>query len=433
MNNVLGNDLTNTENNIINNKRQPYTKSKMSKYQNILEVLKPYFRSSKDDLKPTNTRIGDKKLNIMGGSYVIPDEKYTEFLNEYYDLVVFKKSTEYLTEIQLENDGPLLIDIDLRHHIDTDKHLYTNDHINDFIDSVLEELKKIYQLDESTKFSIFIFEKSSVKKVPEKNLTKDGIHIIFGIQCYHVTQQILRKQMLKNIAEMWNDLPIICTWEDVLDEGISTGKVPWQLYGSTKPGYEPYSLTKIFEVTFDTTDEEFIRKNIKMEKYNLKQNFPKLSARYKEHPSFFFKNSFINERNLIINNNEVTNSSKSRKHVNTAVSNTHNHNILQIKNKDELNDAVDEFLDNIISSSLDYKLREAYDYTMTLPETYYGSGSYTKWIAVGWALRNINDCLFIVWIAFSSQYSNFDYRDIPELYEKWCLFDSKNPLGLTER
>ena len=432
MNNVLGNDLTNTE--IIKFKpSSSHSKSKMPKFQNILEVLKPFFRSSKDDnQRPTNTRIGDKKLNIMGGSYNIPEDKYFDFLNEYYDLVLQKKMPEYLTEIQLENDGPLLIDIDLRHPIETENHIYTSDHINDFIDSVLEELKKIYQFDDSTKFSVFIFEKSSVKKMPEKNLTKDGIHMIFGIQCDHVTQQILRKNMLKNIAEMWNDLPVICPWEDVLDEGISTGKVPWQLYGSTKPGYEPYSLTKIYEVTFDPCDEEFIRKTIKMEKFNLKQNLPKLSARYKDHPSFFFKNSFINERNLIINNNE-TSSSKSRKHVNTNINSPSNMNILQIKNKEELEEAVNEFLDNIINSSLDYKLREAYDYTMTLPDTYYGSGSYSKWIAVGWALRNISDSLFIVWIAFSAQYANFDYREIPDLYEKWCGFDSKNPMGLTER
>ena len=437
MNTVLGNIDTNTEIHINNNNKPlSQAKLKMSKSQNILEIIKPYFRSSKDDVnKPTNTRIGDKKLNISGGSYTIPDDKYIHFLNEYYNLIVLKKTPEYLTEIQLEDNGPLLIDIDLRHDINTEKHLYTNEHITDFIDSVLEELKKMYHFDENTNFSIFIFEKTCVKKIPEKNLTKDGIHIIFGIQCDHVTQQILRKNMLKNIAEMWSDLPIICGWEDVLDEGISTGKVPWQLYGSTKPGYEPYSITKIFEVTFDPSDEEFIRKNIKMEKFNLKQNFPKLSARYKDHPSFFFKNSFINERNLIINNNEMIGSNKSRKqHVNTnTIFSSVNTNIFQIKNKEELEEAVNEFLDNIITSSLDYKLREAYDYTMTLPEAYYGTGSYSKWIAVGWALRNISDSLFIVWVAFSAQYVNFDYNDIPDLYEKWVLFDNKNPLGLTER
>ena len=443
MNTVLGNIQTNTD---LNNKELTHTNpksilSKMSKSQNILEVLKPFFRVSKDDSsKPTNTRIGDKKLNIMGGSYVIPDDKYYDFLKDYYELNVQKKIPDYLTEIQIDDVGPLLIDIDLRHDLNTDSHLYTNEHINDFVDSVLDELKKIYQFDENTKFQIFVFEKSSVKKIPEKNLTKDGIHIIFGIQCDHITQQILRKKMLNNIEEMWGDLPIICSWEDVLDEGISTGKVPWQLYGSTKPGFEPYSLTKIHDVSFDPTDSEFIRKNLKLEKFNLKENFVKLSARYREHPNFFFKNSFINDRNLIINNNEVVTSSKSRKQISMA-NNTNNNtnmnnmkqNILNIKTKEELDEAVDEFLDNIVTCSLDYKLREAYDYTMTLPDTYYGSGSYSKWIAVGWALRNISDSLFIVWVAFSAQYSSFDYREIPQLYEKWCLFDNKNPMGLTER
>ena len=47
-----------------------------------------------------------------------------------------------------------------------------------------------------------------------------------------------------------------------------------------------------------------------------------------------------------------------------------------------------------------YYFIEAHDYTMTLPESYYGSGSYDKWIAVGWALRNENYELFPIFLCF---------------------------------
>jgi P4 family phage/plasmid primase-like protien len=53
---------------------------------------------------------------------------------------------------------------------------------------------------------------------------------------------------------------------------------------------------------------------------------------------------------------------------------------------------------------------------------------------VGWALRNISDRLFIVWIAFSAKDPTFDFRSIRDnLYEKWTKFDMNNPKGLTNR
>lgn len=403
---------------------------KTMKRKSVDEFLKQYFRTKEKDTKPTNTRIGDKNLHISGGSYSIPDEKYPEFLNLYYESVVQKKNPEHLTEIQLEKDGPILIDIDLRHDLSVDSHLYTQEHIQDFINAYLDELKTVYQFDDSSQFPVFVFEKSSVKKVPEKNITKDGIHIIVGIKSDPLTQQIMRKRMLKHVADMWSDLPIVCPWEDVLDEGISAGKVPWQLYGSTKPGFEPYSLTHVMNITFDPSDEEFVHKNIPLDKFNLKDHFAQLSARYTGHIGLFFKTQFLAERNEL--------SAASSAHPKRVMAplpsggGSVDVKVLQVKNKEELTHCLDSFLDTL-QNSQDSKLREVYDYTMTLPESYYGSGSYTKWIAVGWALRNISDSLFVVWVAFSAQYARFDYRDIRELYEKWLKFDHRNPNGLTER
>ena len=439
MNTVL--EKTNTNNNYYNTipatVASPQNKTiviKMNKKKNVSDFLKQFIRSKEKDTKPTNTRIGDKTQNISGGSYSIPDENYTEFLNLYYDQIVQKKIVDYLTEIQLEEDGPILIDIDLRHDISVDARIYTPDHINDFINTYLDELKTIFQFDELSNFPIYIFEKSSVKKVPDKKITKDGIHIIIGIKSDHLTQQIMRKRMLKHVAEMWSDLPIVCSWEDVLDEGISAGKVPWQMYGSTKPGFEPYSLTKVIDIGYDPTDGEFIHKKTPLEKFNMKENFPKLSARYKDHISLFMKNQFIEERNgsSAMTHKKTQNTAAASSQPTSSQQHRMDPNVLNIKNRDDLNKCVDQFLDGI-QSSLDYKLREAYEYTMILPDTYYGAGSYLKWIAVGWALRNISDSLFIVWIAFSAKYAQFDFRDIHELYEKWCKFDLRNPNGLTER
>jgi P4 family phage/plasmid primase-like protien len=53
---------------------------------------------------------------------------------------------------------------------------------------------------------------------------------------------------------------------------------------------------------------------------------------------------------------------------------------------------------------------------MILPKSYYESGSYNKWIRVGWALKN-----------------EFTWSSVTELYSMWQNFDYNNPDGLTSR
>jgi P4 family phage/plasmid primase-like protien len=102
-----------------------------------------------------------------------------------------------------------------------------------------------------------------------------------------------------------------------------------------------------------------------------------------------------------------------------------------IKNKSDLDAGIASFLESLKTD--DYELREAYEYTMVLPKSFYESGSFSKWIRVGWALCNTSPRLFVVWIAFSSNQSNFDFKEINDLWEKWQTFDSDNVNGLTKR
>ena len=69
------------------------------------------------------------------------------------------------------------------------------------------------------------------------------------------------------------------------------------------------------------------------------------------------------------------------------------------------------------------EINDIHNYTMCLPESYYESGSYTKWIRVGWALKNVDFRMFTVWMKFSCQWSDFSFNDIPDLFEEWKKFD----------
>lgn len=387
------------------------------------------------EIKQTNTRIPDEKNEIWGGKYHIPQDKYKEFLDIYYNEVFVRGKPEHLTECQMEK-GPILIDIDLRYDLSIKTKQYKTDNISDLVEVYLETLKTMYQFDHNAVISFYIFEKPNVNCLEEKKITKDGIHIIIGLMADHISQSILRKKIIKQMDDIWKkaELNIKNDWESVFDDGISQGTTNWQLVGSSKPGHETYQLTKIFNATYDSSDTQFGILYQDPSTFNMAKNIHKLSARYCDHYEPFMTNQFINEYNAFQQSASTPKSKKNASSSNLnlfSIESSNNTNILSISNKEQLDAYVQAFLDTIPTDK--YYYVEAYQYTMTLPQDYYESGSYSKWFSVGCALRNINNSLFIVWVAFSAQSSNFNYSTISELWDKWQKFDMKNPNGLTLR
>ena len=385
----------------------------------------------------TNTRIGDKDQNIFGGAYHIPDSEYSTFLSLYYRDAIAANKKEYLTEKQLESGGPILVDIDIRHDYDVDERQYTPDQVQDLVDIYLGELLNIFQIDEDTEFPIYILEKPTVNRIADKKITKDGIHLIIGLQADHVIQLMLREKVIPQVAEAWGDLPIRNSWEDVFDEGISKGHTNWQLYGSRKPNHLSYKLTRIYNVRYDNSDGEFIREEMPLNSFDISRNIEQLSVRYKDHPSLFMKSSFITEYEQYKREHGIgggggvpaASSSVARQQRMELITDEGS-TISRIRSADELDMILNHFLDNI--SIADYGLKDAYDYTMILPPKYYEQGSYAKWIRVGWALKNTSSKLLIAWIKFSSKASGFLYSSIPELCEMWKKFEIRSQNGITK-
>ena len=404
---------------------RPENAVKLSEYLNKHTIKKEEIT---EERPITNTRIGGgKDSGIFGGSYNIPDNEYPDFLKKIYRDIIQKNGKEYLTEAQLLNDGPIAIDIDLRFPYETTERFYTKEHIDDLLGFYLKELQKIYQFDETTKIQIYVLEKKTVNRLEEKQITKDGIHIIIGLQADRIVQTYLRKKMLENIEAAWSELPITNTWDEVLDEGISIGCTNWQLIGCRKPNHEPYELKYVYNISIDAQDGEIMTESADTATILNSDNIAKLSVRYKNHPYLFMTSEFAKIHESM--NGQSIKRKTSRPQL--APTNAPQ-SILDIRNADQMKLAVDHFMESLLST--ENELREAHDYTMTLPESYYGQGSFTKWIRVGWALRNISDKLFIVWAAFSSQAPNFEYTCIrDDLWAKWNTFDMNRPDGLTKR
>jgi len=411
----------------------------MEAYRDVHDFLaKHVVPKGASGIEKTNTRIGDAKSNIYGGTYHIPDAEYPTFLKLYHRDIIATGKKEYLTEKQRDNDGPILVDLDLRHTFETDERQYTPEHVEDMVQAYIEELGEIYQMDPKISFPIYVFEKPTVNRLTDKNLTKDGIHMIIGLQADHIIQQILRKKMVGRAREMWSDLPITNSWDDVFDEGISKGTTNWQLFGSRKPNHDRYRLTQVFMISIDPADGEIITKSTPVSQFDMANNCEKLSVRYKHHPTLFPKNNFASiyegfKKNIGSNN-------AARLNTQTDVSNARQHRIdmvedisvvSSIRNRDELEMCLTNFVESVQDVPSDYELKSAHDYAMILPDAYFGDGSYDKWIRVGWVLRNTSNRLLIVWIAFSAKSPSFQFSCIPDMCDRWRGFEVRLRGGLT--
>ena len=133
---------------------------------NYINMLKCYKIEKNDKSKIiTNT-------SIKGGSYSIPDDKYSQFLQAYYNSVINGNKEEFLTEKQLEN-GPIAVDFDFRYDLSVKTKQYSSIHITSIIHLYLNILKeKVLQFEENETFPVYIFEKPNVNRLKIKILQK---------------------------------------------------------------------------------------------------------------------------------------------------------------------------------------------------------------------------------------------------------------------
>jgi len=278
-----------------------------SQFKDLNEFLAKH--SSKNEKKDgvsvycTHTRIPDKDLNVYAGSYIILKEELNTFYSLYYESIFVKKRKEYLTERQLESDGPMAVDFDFRYNYDITSRQHTTENICDMVCEYSEVLKECYLIEPNKGFDVFIFEKPNVNRLADGSLTKDGIHMLIGLQVDHTMQMIIRDKMMTKLAEVW-ELPLINTWDSVLDEGISRGKTNWQLFGSRKPGNEAYELTHHYIMEIDPADGQYKMDECDVSKFDLKKNFEKLSVQYDKNPKFEINPKIVDEYNKRIENKQ---------------------------------------------------------------------------------------------------------------------------------
>jgi P4 family phage/plasmid primase-like protien len=412
--------------------------STTSQFKDLNEFLakhsaKNVTNSAGSTLSISHTRIPDKELNIYAGAYIIPKEELDVFYSLYYNHIFEKKMKEYLTEKQLENGGPMAVDFDFRYNHSVIERQHSRDHVRDMICVYLDELKEYFVFQENKPFSVYIFEKPNVNRLADGSLTKDGIHMIIGIKVDHIIQTMIREKMITTLPE-YCDLPLINTWESVLDEGISKGHTNWQLFGSRKPGNEAYEFTHHYVITYDAADGNFMMDECKVTDFNLKKDFAKLSVQYDSHPSFEMNPKIIEEYNKrSVNKNVKIKKPSSKTKMNLLIENDDNNegeefvSLNDITDEESLNKAVNIMLRQLGQN--EYEIKEIHEYTQALPAKYYEPGSHALNRQVAFALKNTDDRLFLSWVQLRSKASDFEYNAIPELYCQWKKFNKSNNEG----
>jgi hypothetical protein len=201
----------------------------------------------------THTRIPDKDLNIYGGNYSFNNED--DFYKGLYDFVFRQNKKEYLTEKQLEN-GTFVIDLDFRYSYDVKTRQHTKDNIEDIVYLFINTVKKYVQFDNS--FRCYVMQKPNVNRLADGSKTKDGIHLLYTFELNDTIKQVVRKDVIKEIPDVIKNLPLINSWEDVIDEGVIKRSCNWNIYGCSKPANERYEIIDIYEFELDKTDNELM-------------------------------------------------------------------------------------------------------------------------------------------------------------------------------
>ena len=211
---------------------------------------------------------------------------------------------------------------------------------------------------------------------------------------------MLRNMVMPELKENWDDLPVTNSWDEIIDEGVAKGFVNWQLYGSRKPNHQAYLIKHHYTITYEETDGWSVMEN-DINKFNTKKHIHKLSARYTEHPEFPMKEEFAEEFEAAKGTLGRSGGAKKTKHKLKLSTSSTKTRFDKIDSEDTLDAMLEDLFEDIGPCS--YKLKETHDYTMSLPSNYYGPGSFTKWIRVGWALANTGPKMFLTWLKFSCQ------------------------------
>jgi len=204
----------------------------------LVEFLNRYKVTNKE--KYTHASMPTETLR---GKWLIPDEN----LNEFYTLMqnaIESGYTPSITEKRDNQTSPIVIDLDLRFVIQEGKegHYYEPVFLEAVINKYVDTIN--YYLDiKSEKVIPIVFERDPII---DKNVVKEGIHIIFP---FVVTEYNFQFFLRSKIIEYFESSTGLLTglkdtdWDKIFDYSVVKNN-NWFLYNNCKPNRQPYRITR---------------------------------------------------------------------------------------------------------------------------------------------------------------------------------------------
>lgn len=317
------------------------------------------------------------------GSFYIPNVDEELFFKNYTNSMK-KKENLHFTE-KHRDICPILIDFDFRFNpsdVPNQERKYDHSFMLEILEIYIGELVKYVHCDE---FEVYLMEKPSPVFDSNKNIIKDGVHIIINnVITRPSVQYILRNLMLEKLKYIEEKLQCKNTINDIFDEAVIE-KNNWMMYGSCKPGCECYKVTKhwTFKVkdneSFDVINNELLSDDT--------EYVEKLSIRNK----YFATKLKTDKTDEILNFEEII-ETKLKKQV--AVGNKIQQTENKMKNESDQYEIAKQLILMLDSKRAD---------------------DYQNWIRVGWCARNIDHRLLDEWIEFSknsNKYNDGECRDL---------------------
>lgn len=328
----------------------------------------------------------------------IPEEKMKEFY-KLYNKAKMKGEKLHYTEKPL-NPSPLRVDLDFRFSIKKDEGqnllmerglYYTFNNIKNIVMEYYKILEEITEITEENN-EVYIMEKGT--PIEDKGLLKDGIHIIFPkIVISNEIQHYIRTKILEKSASVFNGLYLVNEYEDVVDKSIIDQNT-WQMYGSSKPNMQTYEVTHIMK-----WEEGDIKENEERDIDDPTFIFTlaeELSMRKKEMKEVNIKKEKEEEIKDYVKMTLPKMNDKVRNIMKEALISPNKNLMMKIEDPDTI-----ELARRLVSECLNVSRSE----------------SYTEWIYLGWALRNIDHRLLETWIEFSRNSGKFKEGECEKIWD----------------
>lgn len=308
--------------------------------------------------------------NPCGSFYI--DESNPDIVKKFY---LYYKSTMkkgkhiYLTE-KHNAISPILIDLDFKFDINNSNALH-RDYTG--INATITDICKLYAKEIYNYIDIDIFE-MYVQRRPDpvvaKHNIKDGIHIIIpDVVTNPAVQYIIRTKVLESCTAIFDKIKDITNdYNDIIDKAVIE-KNNWQMYGSTKPDFEPYKVFKIYKFTKTSRDIVMIDVNIKEDHTEYVELFS-IRNKHIESKINSFKKKEVDEYIKFLEQRVIK-----------------ENNLLQgsINHCQNICDDIETV--KLLINILDVKRADKYE----------------DWIRVAWCLRNIDHRLIDEWHNFSKK------------------------------